>query len=136
VNKFLLLIIFVILACNTPTQPPPPETQTEEPLTFDVVIQDGLVLQWYSDPAFDDYIIPAEWQKDLDHCEDTQKDPCAIVTSVIDYRCTVLPDTLYGLIVRPYDKLECIADTCRSLFDIDVVYDIRAYRERMIDICD
>jgi hypothetical protein len=131
-----LLAVMLILACSPlPDIPPEPEPEPEPELDFEIVIKDDGVLRWYSDPDFSDFILPEAWRDDVERCGDTIY-PCVIASTVLNYQCTVLPDTIYGLIVRPYDKLFCVRDTCRSLRQDGVEYDIKAYRNNMLELCD
>jgi len=112
------------------------DTSKTQDIDFEVTIQDGGTILWFSDPDFGDFIIPMKWRAELDTCADTTH-PCVVVSSVMDYRCTVLPDTLWGIIKRQYSQplemLVCVGDYCRSYEG--EIYDIRKYRANLISSC-
>ena len=81
-------------------------------------------IYWYSDSLLEELIYPS-----INNC--TPGTPCAIVsTGPWDYTCTLLPDTIWGIIDHDFfssETLFCHSDSCWAINDT-VVYSISNYK--------
>jgi hypothetical protein len=92
-------------------------------LKFDMVIKDGSI-RWYNDADLEDFIEPAV----------THNNVLPGVTWRTDYQCTELPDTLWGIIKRPYpETFYCRLNICIS--NDNKLYSIENYRAELMASC-
>ena len=123
-GTLLVLLIFNVGCKNNPVD----ESSGINP---EITIFSNTVIFWYSDSLLEDFIFPSQ---SYSQCDTSLGIPCGVVSMTLDYRCTVLPDTLYGIVKNSLfipETLHCIKDSCRVL-NSATLYSIKKYRDSLV----
>jgi hypothetical protein len=111
-----------LLSCNDPPSAP---VRTTPLIIPQLTLLDPSFIYWCRDSLFEDLIYPAVAHYSPDN-------PVLLI-GALDYTCTILPDTCYGIAVFQIadpDTLTCFGDTCWIRGDT-AAYDMRSYREKL-----
>lgn len=114
-----VILLSLLLFCNSDNPSSVPNNRSVFPFP-QITIQSSYSLMWFRDSLFQEFIYPSVY-----HC--TQESPCIYS---LNYTCTVLPDTLWGILHRMDDgsneTLFCYSDFAYVKNDT-IVYDMQTY---------
>lgn len=125
-------LLFIILLSGIACEHNNPAGQNDKPVIIpEITIISRYNILWYTDSLLEDLIFPS-----MPHCDSSF--PCVTVsTGALDYSCTPLPDTIWGILEHDFfsaETLHCICDTCRVINDTSG-YSIQRYRDSLNTEC-